>query len=221
MKVGRIVVELTAPFGPVGDTIECIPNSPISWEEHFKEGYENREAFESLKKGDILITPCSHTFFWRNGHAALVLDEEKGTTLEAAVLGENSCVQSIEKWRTYPSVTVLRVEALTEEEREELVQRAVNLVGDIPYSLLVGTGVSDTYQKTNCSHLVWAAYEALGYDLNCRGGYFVTPEEIRKSPCLTVVEEYGRKEKPNYSASLLIFFICSLIFASYPLPSGL
>lgn len=194
VEVGKAAVEATAPFHMDKETIECIPNSPISWEEHLKEGCEHREAFRNLKKGDILITPCSHTFFWRNGHAALVMDEEKGMTLEAAVLGENSCVQSIEKWRTYPSVTVLRLEKLTEEEREILVEKAEEMLKDVPYSLLVGTKPLECYGKTNCSHLVWAAYKELGYDLNSRGGYFVTPEEIRKSSWLTVEEEYGREK---------------------------
>ena len=190
---GRLIMELNAPFSH--SNVYCMPNSPVSWEEHLIQGHAWEDAFLDLKQGDILLTPCSHTFFWRNGHVGLVIDEKEGKTLEAAVLGRNSCIQSIDKWRTYPAVAVLRMEGLTERERKELVENAVALLHDIPYRLLVNTDMEADKKGniggTNCSHLVWKAYQLAGYDLNTRGGPIVTPMEIGASPLLTVTEIHG------------------------------
>lgn len=44
---------------------------------------------------------------------------------------------------------------------------------------------------TQCAHLVWYAYYLAGIDLDSDGGILVTPEDIRNSPYLEVVQSYG------------------------------
>ena len=96
-------------------TILCEKNSIISREESAAEG--KACPIIAVENGDILITPNSHTFGWRNGHAALVVDAQNRLTLESAVLGEVSGIQSLDKWERYPAFLVLRVRGLSEEQR--------------------------------------------------------------------------------------------------------
>ncbi len=99
-----------------------------------------------LQDGDILITKNSRFLGWRNGHAALVVDAEKGLLLEAIMPGTNSKISSVSKWSTYPSFLVLR---LREQYREGQSDEGVNLskqiadyaetqLVDVPYLLVAG-----------------------------------------------------------------------------------
>ncbi len=71
-----------------------------------------------------------------------------------------------------------------------------NLV-DIPYHLLADVLKSPKADElaiptgTHCAHLVWYAYDQFGIDLDSDGGIIVTPEDIRNSPYLEVVQSYG------------------------------
>ncbi len=62
-----------------------------------------------IQDGDILITKNSRFLGWRNGHAGLVVDAEKGLVLEALMLGSDSQLCKISKWESYPSFVVLRL----------------------------------------------------------------------------------------------------------------
>ena len=66
---------------------KCSMNSPVSFEERIT---SEPVKLAPLQDGDILVTNCSHVLSWRNGHAAIVADAEKGITLEAVVIGKNS-----------------------------------------------------------------------------------------------------------------------------------
>ncbi len=74
-----------------------------------------------IEDGDILITKNSRFLGWRNGHAGLVVDAEKGLVLEALMLGSDSRLCDIHKWETYPSFVVLR---LKEEMKPERITRS-------------------------------------------------------------------------------------------------
>lgn len=101
--------------------IVCRKNSPISWEERLtpEAQAERGERLTQLEDGDILVTPCSHTFGWRNGHAAIVIDAENRLTMEAVVIGQSSAVQSLDKWEEYPAVAVLRLKGASLQERAD------------------------------------------------------------------------------------------------------
>ena len=218
--------------------IECSPNTIISREERIAEqnvtadqitlsarqaAGEQDELYTSIpyvEDGDILITFNSHVLGWRNGHAALVVDAEKGLTLEARVLGSDTTVMSMEHWTHYPSFAVLRLKDATKEERKEIADLAETQMAGVPYHLTAGwgdwiysvldNGKSQTPEEksnaqddnveivvgTQCAHLVWYAYEQFGYDLDSDGGLVVTPHDLYKSPLLEVIQVYGMPISP-------------------------
>lgn len=171
-------------------SIECTPNSPISAEEHTTQG----ARLLSLEDGDILITPCSHACGWRNGHAALVVNAAQGLTLESVVLGTDSCLQTVQKWETYPAVMVFRLRGAPAALRAQIAQTAYERLCGIPYGLTVGL-LSPKYaavpNSTHCAHLLWSAYRAYGYDLDSTGGSIVTPRDLALSPLLELKQCCG------------------------------
>lgn len=177
----------------------CQPNSPISFEERVT-GAAGEEARSTdivgIQAGDILLTPCSHTFGWRNGHAALVVDPVGRRTLESVVLGSKSSIQDLSKWEGYPQFAVLRLRDASMATRAQAAAWAMQHLVGIPYDFTVGvlhpkqpgeTGITGT----QCAHLVWLAYKAAGYDIDSNGGRVVLPRDIARSPLLEVVQVYG------------------------------
>ena len=188
-QIYRIQDRLFKETSPV-----CEKNSIISWEE-WNEKEEDWITFADLEEGDILITPCSHSFGWRNGHAALVVDAENGETLESLVLGMKSSLQSVEKWEMYPCVMVFRLKGVSEEIRSEIARNAKENLCDIDYGLEAGILFpaygEEVTEKTHCAHLVWYAYRSYGYDLDGDGGRIVTPKDLAESPLLEIVQVVG------------------------------
>ena len=170
--------------------VNCTPNSPISAEEHTAQG----ARLLALEDGDILVTPCSHACGWRNGHAALVIDASQGLTLESVVLGTDSCLQTVQKWETYPAVMVFRLRGASAELRAQIAQTACERLCGIPYGLTVGLlspKYTDVPATTHCAHLLWSAYRAYGYDLDSTGGRIVTPRDLALSPLLELKQCCG------------------------------
>lgn len=174
--------------------IECSKNSIITWQE------ENSNKFlpeiVGLENGDILISFCTHAYGWRNGHAAIVVDAKEGKTLEAVLMGRDSCIQNVQKWRKYPSFIVLRLKDASASEREEIADYAAEHMEGVPYGFL--TDISEHFWwgdakggDTDCSHLIWKSFRAFGYDLDSDGGVIVTPRDIAESSLLEVIQVYG------------------------------
>lgn len=171
----------------------CRMNSPVSYEEKIKSG---SVKLAPLEDGDILITNSSHVFSWRNGHAAIVVDAQKGITLEAVVIGKNSKTQNIDKWTQYPNFAVLRLKNAEKKERAEIARSAIDSLNNIPYMVTIGLFPSKYSELgftpgTQCAHLVWLAYAAHGYDIDSNHGLIVTPDDILKSELFEVVQTYG------------------------------
>lgn len=183
----------------------CENNSPVSKEESLVDGHGNLiygTEFASLHSGDILVTKSSHTLGWRNGHSALVIDPVRGLTLESVVLGTNSSVQDIRKWRNYPNFMLLRSKDFTEYGLEVIARSAAERLNDIPYDLTVGIfspkdangsaeNMLEKIAGTHCSHLVWQAFKNFGVDIDANGGILITPRDIAKSARLEIVQVYG------------------------------
>jgi len=177
----------------------CEKNSPISREESVIDNNGNYIAgtdIASIHNGYILLTKSSHTYGWRNGHAALVIDAARGKTLESVVLGTKSCIQSIDKWTNYPNFILMRPKNVPLDLLEEIAQSASEILRDVDYDLF--TGIFSLKNKkpgnvngTYCSHLVWQAFKFFGIDLDSDGGIIVTPKDIAKSPYLEIVQVYG------------------------------
>lgn len=45
------------------------------------------------------------------------------------------------------------------------------------------------YWGTQCAHLVWAAFDAYGYDIDGDGGWLVTPADFTSSGLLRIVPQ--------------------------------
>lgn len=156
-----------------------------------------------VEDGDILVTFNSHFLGWRNGHAALVVDAEKGLTLEAISLGRDSAIRSLCSWSEWPSFVVLRLTELSEGERAVVADYAMRNLKQIPYSLAAGIWdegegylevdlqENEALGGTQCAHLIWYAFHHFGYDLDSNGGVLVTPKDLYESSLLEVVQVYG------------------------------
>ena len=149
-----------------------------------------------FENGYILVTRGTYSLGWRHGHAALVIDSENGYTLEAAVLGQDSQIMGISKWKYYPNFMILKLKNSNQEELDKISKYAVDTLSKVPYKLT--TGIFSTKYKegiepigTHCSHLVWYPYMVHGYDIDSDGGMIVTPMDIANSPYLEIVQVYG------------------------------
>lgn len=159
--------------------------------------------FTKLKKGDILISKSTHSTGWRHGHSAIVIDADNQETLEAILLGYNSTVQSMDKWRSYPSFILLRLRGDAQGETTIPAEKAADYaarfaekyINDIPYGLMTGflnkAEDPEKLAETQCAHLVWYAYHNVGFDIDSDGGWLVTPKDIANSKLLEVVQIYG------------------------------
>ena len=156
-----------------------------------------KAAIAPLEDGDVLVTYSCRFLSWRNGHAAIVVNAEKGYTLEATSIGEKTSLQHISKWAKYPNFIILRLKDADPATRKSIAQTALLNLKDLDYSLTVGyypkkccdiSGVPGT----QCAHLVWIAYLSHGYDIDSRGGAIVTPDDIARSDLFEIVQIFGR-----------------------------
>ncbi len=148
-----------------------------------------------LQNGDVIVTSSCHTFGWRNGHSAIVINGKSKTVLESKTLGENSRYGNVLWFQQSANFIVLRLKDATQEERAEIAAWANNALYDVEYSIMVGISYpkdqGDEPQVTHCSHLVWQAYYHFGYDIDPDGGPVATSRDIASSPYFEVVQVYG------------------------------
>lgn len=148
------------------------------------------------KNGYVLITKATHSLGWRHGHAAIITDAENQETLEAVILGSNTRLQNINKWRIYPSFIMLKLKDTSQETLNSLAEFAKNNLNDIPYGLTVGLTDKknpnpENIKSTQCSHLAWYPFKQYGYDVDSDGSWLVTPKDIANSDLFEVVQVYG------------------------------
>lgn len=148
-----------------------------------------------LQPGDIILTLSTHSLGWRHGHAALVINEH--TTLESAVLGQDSRLGSTKSWKTYSNYVVLRIKDVTSEQQQEVVEYALNTLKGVPYHLTSGfigpkaPDPEDPQFGLHCSYLVWYAWNHFGYDADSDGGRLVSCYDLLHSDQLEIVQIYG------------------------------
>jgi len=175
------------------DKIECIPL--IKWFTR-EERLENELIpFYDLQPGDILVTLSTHTFGWRHGHCAIVIDDF--TTVESISMGENASKGYIRYWQDYSNFAVLRVKNKTIEERQAVAKFTIDKLLDKPYSIFSGFGLKkapDVDSKgfsLHCSYLVWYAWNNFGVDLDSDKGRLATSFDILNSDKVEIVQLYG------------------------------
>ncbi len=174
--------------------IQCQQIGIITFEEHVidqKGKPISSFRIPEMREGDVLIAKNTHSLGWRHGHAAIVIDSEKGKTLEAVLLGQNSSIQSINKWTSSPSFMLLRPKEGI--DGREVAAYALETVHEIPYGLFVGIPQKfpEVASKTQCAHLVWYPYYRFGYDVDYDGGWLVTPKDIANSEFFEPVQIFG------------------------------
>lgn len=143
-----------------------------------------------LEEGDIIISPNSHISYLKSGHSALVVDAENGRILNATGYGNESGLEDITELSCRPGFMVFRVKA-DKETRSAVAEYAKENLNDLKYSLLAGLFGGEEIKTTQCSHLVWYAYNQFKIDLDSNGGAFVWPKDIASSPELELVQVYG------------------------------
>lgn len=158
--------------------------------------YEYGFDLAPYENGYVLITKATHSLGWRHGHAAIVSDKNSETTIEAVILGENTQIQNINKWRGYPSFMMLKLKDSSQETLDKIAQFANQNTYDLPYGLFVGllsskNPNSPDLTSTQCSHLVWYPFKQFGYDIDSDGSWLVTPKDIANSDLFEIVQIYG------------------------------
>lgn len=157
-------------------------------------GTDNSSTFgmAPLRDGDILFTKSAQTLFWRHGHCGIVIDAEKGITLESLQPGTISMKQDISKWLYYPTLKVMRLKNADSNTIDEILKYSEQRLQGIKYNIFATKCYNDkTPGSENCSLMVWQAFNRFGYNLDSNKGIFVTPEDIAKSPLLETVQVKG------------------------------
>ena len=177
------------------------PTTPHDYLVNPETGHKVFAPMAPLEDGDVLVSSTCHTYGWRNGHAALVVNGEYGDVLESVTIGMNSEItRSGADWfRNASNFIVLRLKNATKEERAAIAEDATKRLFDIPYSIFTGFFSSPkdqcangrTAETTHCSHLVWQAYKNAGIEIDYDGGPVCTTRDIAKSPRFEVVQVYG------------------------------
>jgi len=148
------------------------------------------------ENGYVLITKATHSLGWRHGHAGIITDAENEETLEAVLLGQDSMLQNINKWRSFPSFIMLKLKDASQEELDKIAEFAkINLL-DVPYGLSVGLTSKKNPEPSNitttqCAHIVWHPFMQFGYDIDSDGTWLVTPKDIANSDLFEIVQIYG------------------------------
>lgn len=146
--------------------------------------------------GYILLTKATHSLGWRHGHAGIVTDSDNQETLEAILLGNDTMLQNINKWRVYPSFMMLKLKDTSLKDLDEISEFAKNNLLDIPYGLTVGLTSKknpdpNNIKTTQCAHIVWYPFMQFGYDIDSDGTWLVTPKDIANSELFEIVQIYG------------------------------
>lgn len=145
-----------------------------------------------LRAGDVIVSSSVHMFGWPMGHAGLVISPT--LTIQAMSVGALSLTQPTSWFRQAANFIVLRP-TISEEEAKAVADWArENLIG-LEYSFMTGVfGDKDqtaSPRTTQCAHIVWQAYKALGYDVDATGGPVVTPRNLANSDLFEVVQVNG------------------------------
>ena len=173
----------------------CVDNGLTSSEELLVDA--RQPAPYDLQAGDILVSLNSHTVGYRHGHAALVVEGDRGVTLEAATMGTDSMILSASHWRDYPSFVQLRLKSDRYDVQavgEEAADAALEHLKGVPYDLFCGFFLPSLPvqppQSVQCASLVWYAYALVGVDLQL-DGLMASPTTLLNSPELEVVQAFG------------------------------
>lgn len=181
--------------------LEEFENTLKTYQTQFFYGTGHKQMV-NLKKGDVLVSMSQRLCYYPHGHAAIYVEGEKKEILEARSYEAGSCMCKKDKWEKLSSFVVLRlkdevVDLFIDREGENPSHMAAdyakeNLNG-LPYSLFkdirLETGEEPEY--TQCAHLVWYAYYAVGLDIDENRGLIVKPKDFLESDVFEIVQVFG------------------------------
>lgn len=153
-----------------------------------------------LHDGDVIVSSACHTFGWRNGHAALIVDAQHGITFESFDPSTPSGTGNLRWFQSCSNFMVLRLkeEYRARTDPAEIAKSARENLMNVPYRLTVGIFFKKDQCKdgrapkaTHCAHIVWQAFKNFGYDVDSNGGAIVVPRDIARSPYFEVVQVNG------------------------------
>ena len=185
-----------ADYPPLHETISPITLRDLAASEN---GSPRYVPLVPLENGDILLSSSCHSFGWRHGHAALVVDAQSGSVIESVTVGVNSAINynGADWFRECAAFLLLRLkdEYRGQIDPAEVAVAAVKTLNGIPYSLTVGIfekkDQGERPRATHCSHLVWQAYKNFGIDIDANGGAIVSSQDIANSGYFEVVQVFG------------------------------
>jgi len=153
-----------------------------------------RTPLVPLKKGDVLITFNTHTLLWRHCHSAIVVDDKGEEILEHIAVGHKSRISPSQRWGVYPGFMILRYKDSNVAKKAADYARE-NLDG-IDYNVFAGLidkdkSKNDVVDSSHCSHIVWQAYKAAGYDIDSDKGSIVTPYDMAMCDDFQLVQIFG------------------------------
>ncbi|MBQ8320538.1 MAG: hypothetical protein IJX81_06625 [Clostridia bacterium] len=164
--------------------------APFTFYERFDEVMPTAE----LENGDIILTASVYVSFFRYGHSALVTDASQGELLESFSPGTTSSISSKDVLLSYCTFLIVRPKATKEVRTQVAAYAAKELVG-IPYKLTAGIFEKKYDERglktTQCTHIVWYAYQKFGIDLDGNGGKIVKPQDVFLSEQVELVQAYG------------------------------
>lgn len=151
-----------------------------------------------LEKGDIIVTSSTHIAGFRIGHSGLVTDVSSNgisaSILQASVIGETSDFGSFADFSSRINFIILRPkpELISKGDVENICTFAKENLTGLTYFPAAGVlSAKENYSLTQCSHLIWSAYNHFGFDLDSNGGMVVTPKNLSHSAYLEPVQVFG------------------------------
>ena len=160
----------------------------LCWE---KRKSDKEVARAELENGDIIVSSSTHFSCFRFGHAAIVIDAEKGIVAESA--DSPSFVDPCDFFNR-PSFMILRLKA-DKETRQKIADYAKETLVGVDYSIFCGIFTKKYEEgkptKSQCAHLVWYAFKHFGIDIDSSGGAIVLPKDIANSAELELVQNFG------------------------------
>ena len=162
----------------------------LCWE---KRKSDKEVARAELENGDIIVSSSTHFSCFRFGHAAIVIDAEKGIVAESAGYDSPSFVDPCDFFDR-PSFMILRLKA-DKETRQKIADYAKETLVGVDYSIFCGIFTKKYEEgkptKSQCAHLVWYAFKHFGIDIDSNGGAIVLPKDIANSDELELVQNFG------------------------------
>lgn len=146
-------------------------------------GRGNELDLSDIQPGDILLGGYDGATYGKFTHAAIY--EGEGIAWQGWLSSGVSQV-SIERFRYYDRACILRVNTDSENRRQ-----AVEMVAGWDGQLFFPLAFKPGDRVWNCTKIIWEAYRRLGVDLDSGDDLWITPDNMYRSPRVSVIAQSG------------------------------